>query len=442
LQAAKKLTLEPKKRGPRRLPMAIIKVAMPEGLQPWFVKRAAELAGAVGRVSVAGRGFGTGFLIARRTILTCRHVLPDSETADASLFELDYQRDEDGTFRPVTTVKLHPQACFFTDEALDFAVVALETELMDRSVIPLTAQSSATLGEWVSLFHHPLGGPIQLSLHAGNVIAVDDNFLYHDANTQPGSAGAPLLDQGLRLIGLHHASVPRTDERARRIGSSATGMFVANEAIRATAILATLNRREPMLFSNMNVAGYPEADRGLVVPSTSQPELTSASAVTPEVVEARASAIRDSVFISYAHADQGRRRWRERLRTFLLPFGEELDVWDDSRIATGAQWRTEIDIALKRARVAALLIGPSFLGSEFIAKNELPPLLKAAAAEGVVVLPLITNHCSYEKTELGRYQSFNDPKKPLEAMELSEQNRWLQRFAEHIDEAFRQSTGK
>lgn len=52
--------------------MAIIErvVKAPEGLPPWFVKRAAELANAVGRVSVAGQGFGTGFLIARGAILT------------------------------------------------------------------------------------------------------------------------------------------------------------------------------------------------------------------------------------------------------------------------------------------------------------------------------------------------------------------------------------
>jgi len=38
--------------------------------------------------------------------------------------------------------------------------------------------------------------------------------------------------------------------------------------------------------------------------------------------------------------------------------------------------------------------------------------------------------------QLAKYQSFNDPKKPLEAMSHSDQNRWLQRFAEQIVEAF------
>ena len=406
--------------------MAIIRGKSPEeGLQPWFVKRVADLTDAVGRISVAGRAFGTGFLIAPRVVLTCHHVLPDAETARASSLELGYQRDEDGSFRRVTTVKLDPMTRFLTDKALDFAIVGLAGELKNRSAIPLVDDGNTTPGEWVSLFHHPQGGPLQLSLRGGTVLAVYDDFVHHDANTHPGSAGAPLLDQNLRLIGLHHASMPPTD-----------GMFAANEAIRATAILTLLTRREPMLFAQLNVVGQSEALHSSVRAVAVQSEPPSASAATPEVVAASASPVRDSVFISYARSDQGKRKWRERLRTFLLPFGAELDVWDDSRIETGAEWRTEIDIALKRARVAVLLIGPSFLGSEFIAKNELPPLLNAAAAEGVVVLPLITNHCSYERTGLGKYQAFNDPKKPLEALELPEQNHWLQMFAERIDQAF------
>lgn len=420
--------------------MAIINAQLLEAdLAPWFVKRAAALCSAVGRVSVAGQGFGTGFLIAPGIILTCYHVLPDDETAKQSSFELDYQRDEDGSFRRVTTIKLNPAMCFVVDQELDFAVVGLETELKDRPVIPLVDDGSTRPGERVSLYHYPQGGPQQLSLRGGTVLAVYDDILHHDANTQPGSAGAPLLDQNLRLVGLHHASVPRNNEQTSY--SSSSGVFVANEAIRATAILAQVAKYQPKLFAQP-VAGLSEAVRSPTRPIAVQSEPKSASPAAPEVVETSASPVRSSVFISYAHADQGKRKWRERLRIFLSQFGAELDVWDDSRIATGAQWRTEIDIALKRARVAVLLIGPSFLGSKFINDDELPPLLKAAVAEGVIVLPLITNYCSYEKTALGKFQAFNDPKKPLEAMELSEQNRTLQQFAERIDDNLRRSIEK
>jgi V8-like Glu-specific endopeptidase len=413
--------------------VAIIHNEVPS-LAPWFVKRAAELCSAVGRVSVAGQGFGTGFLIAPGIILTCQHVLRDKPVQESS-FELDYQRDEDGSFRRVTTVKLNPEMCFVANEKLDFAVVGLESELKDRPVMPLVDDGNTRVGEELSLFHYPQAGPLQLSLRRGTVLAVYNDIFHHDANTQPGSAGGPLLDQNLRLVGLHHASIPRNDERMHTSGESASGTWIANEAIRASAILAEVAKYQPKLFAQPNVAGPSETVRP-VRPVTVRSEPKSVSPAAAEIVEASASPLRNSVFISYAHDDQGKRKWRERLRIFLSPFGAELDVWDDSRIATGAQWRTEIDIALKRARVAVLLIGPSFLGSKFINGDELPPLLKAAAAEGVIILPLITNHCSYEKTALGKFQAFNDPKKPLEALELSEQNRTLQQFAERIDEDF------
>lgn len=238
---------------------------------------------------------------------------------------------------------------------------------------------------------------------------------------------------------MHHASVRRGEARARETVSPATGPFIANEAVRATAILAVLAEREPLLLARLNVVDQAGPAPAPAVTPAPPRTPAPASAAASEVVEAGAPAVRDAVFISYARGDQGKRKWRDRLKVFLDPFGEELDVWDDSRIETGAQWRTEIDIALKRARVAVLLVGPSFLGSEFIAKNELPPLLQAAEKEGVIILPLITNHCSYEKTALGKYQAFNNPKKPLEAMDLADQNEWLTKFAERIDEAFREA---
>jgi len=235
----------------------------------------------------------------------------------------------------------------------------------------------------------------------------------------------PLLAE--KVIAPAEGKVKALEERRRMIEGDLAGItanHARGDAIHAPGILPAIRRQ-------------PEAPPVKVF---QRPERVSTSTAAPEIAEVNASAVRNSVFISYAHADQGKRNWRGRLRNFLLPFGQELDVWDDSRIETGAQWRGEIDIALKRARVAVLLIGPSFLGSQFIAQNELPPLLQAAAAEGVIILPLITNYCSYEKTTLAKFQAFNDPKKPLEAMGLSQQNQRLQEFAEKIADAFNRSS--
>src|SRR5262249_10225849 len=91
-------------------------------------------------------------------------------------------------------------------------------------------------------------------------------------------------------------------------------------------------------------------------------------------------------------------------------------------------WHGEIAKAIARARVAVLIVGPGFLGSKFIAENELPPLLKAAQKENVTILPLVVGHCAYEKSELEPFQAFNDPNKPLEALELREQTWTLKDF--------------
>jgi hypothetical protein len=69
------------------------------------------------------------------------------------------------------------------------------------------------------------------------------------------------------------------------------------------------------------------------------------------------------------------------------------------------------------------------LASEFIAQNELPPLLDGAGTDAVRILPLITNECSYKGTKLNRYQTFNDPDEPLEGMDRARQNRLLRQFA-------------
>lgn len=144
---------------------------------------------------------------------------------------------------------------------------------------------------------------------------------------------------------------------------------------------------------------------------------------------------RTSVFISYSHADS---EWLARLRVHLRPLERDLaiEIWDDTRIASGSKWRSEIKKALESAKVAILLISADFLASDFIHANELPPLLSAAEKDGALILPVIVSPSRFLRTEgLRDFQSVNPPSNPLAKMGRAQQEDVFVELTEHIETA-------
>lgn len=141
---------------------------------------------------------------------------------------------------------------------------------------------------------------------------------------------------------------------------------------------------------------------------------------------------RKKVFISYSHKDG---KWLERLRVHIKDLERRglVEVWDDTKIQPGAEWRQEIDNALASASVAVLLVSADFIASNFIAENELPPLLAAAEKKGVVILPLIIGPSLFETIEsLARFQSINSPSKPLIGLSKAKQEACLVKLSRTI----------
>ena len=137
------------------------------------------------------------------------------------------------------------------------------------------------------------------------------------------------------------------------------------------------------------------------------------------------------LFVSYSHED---REWLDKLKKWLKPLEQAgmVNVWDDSRIAAGSQWKQEIEQSIASAKVALLLVSQNFLASEFITNNELPPLLDAAQQKGVPVLWLALSHSTVFDTAIASYQALNDPKKPLKTMDSGEQDKILLSVYEKI----------
>jgi hypothetical protein len=149
-----------------------------------------------------------------------------------------------------------------------------------------------------------------------------------------------------------------------------------------------------------------------------------------------ATSVRDSVFISYSRKDKA---WFEQLKTQLVPLvqSEAIKVWDDTRIAAGADWKKGIEDALARCKVAVLLVSAHFLASEFIVRHELPPLLDAARSEGVTILWVPISACLVEKSEIWKYQAVLNPSKPLKSLRAAQRDSELVKVCQEIEKALK-----
>ena len=124
---------------------------------------------------------------------------------------------------------------------------------------------------------------------------------------------------------------------------------------------------------------------------------------------------RDTVFISYSHLD---RSWLDIIMRHFKPLKDRINFWEDSQIAPGQKWHEEIKRAMSHAKVALLLISADFFNSEFITKQEIPPLLKAAENDGATILFLVLKPCMIEEyPEILQYQGVNAPSKPFIRMD-------------------------
>ncbi len=144
---------------------------------------------------------------------------------------------------------------------------------------------------------------------------------------------------------------------------------------------------------------------------------------------------RYQAFISYSHFDK---RALEELHANLdhYALSRTIEYWDATKIPPGVKWKEELQKALKSAAIAILLISPAYLASDFITRNELPPLLKAAEEASVPILCIILRECLFQDSNLRVFQSVNPPSNPLNGMSQRQRDAvWVEvarRVKEHL----------
>lgn len=219
-----------------------------------YLEIATRVARTVGRIhirSADGSGFGTGFLVSPRLLLTNNHVLEDAATAGASRVEFNFQEGLDGRLLPSIFADLDPAAFFATDRGLDFSLVALKGNLGNIGRFGWNGLSATEgkliVGEYVTIVQHPSGERKQLALRENQVVDVLDNFVHYRTDTSPGSSGSPVFNDQWEVVALHHSGVPKKDSQGRILAKDGTvwnrGMgadkiqWIANEGIRISKIL-------------------------------------------------------------------------------------------------------------------------------------------------------------------------------------------------------------
>src|SRR5262245_15729645 len=95
-----------------------------------FIELALAVSRFVGRVHIRQRpgrtaGFGTGFMVSPRLLLTNNHVLPTPAFAANSEIEFDFQVNRLGRPLPVVVYAFEPDTFFLTSEELDYTLVAV-----------------------------------------------------------------------------------------------------------------------------------------------------------------------------------------------------------------------------------------------------------------------------------------------------------------------------
>jgi endonuclease G, mitochondrial len=208
-----------------------------------FLGLGARAAKTVAKVTTrAGRrvtGYGTGFLVGDRLLMTNNHVLPDAATAATSFIEFDYERDPEGLMRQVVAFDLDPDTLFLTHEHLDMTLVAVRPGPDGRTPGErygwnqlIASQGKIVVGEPVNVVGHPEGRPKEIAIRRNALLLQLDDFLQYEADTLPGDSGAPAYNDQWEVVALHHSGVPET------VGGVTT--WVANEGVRVSVLLAHL----------------------------------------------------------------------------------------------------------------------------------------------------------------------------------------------------------
>jgi hypothetical protein len=268
---------------------------------------------------------------------------------------------------------------------------------------------------WTDLKDHPEVPPVALlgALLALQVVRDIDERAYAKGSPQAYCSPAAVA------AGSEVASQPARTRTAQRLTISQPGH--GSQAVGNNNVVA--GKDSAAIAGGLHIH----------LSSTASPPASALNPLAPEN-QAPKTAVPEGggVLIAYSARDE---RWLDALVVHLAPYSGFCAVasWCDTDVVLGTRKRPLFQSAIRRAKVAVLLVSPYFLATPFVQDEELRQWFAAAQKAGTSLRWVPVSTATFEVTQVMDYEPAIPTSRPLDCMNgRAEQNRALKSICQLI----------
>lgn len=229
-----------------------------------YLEKGLKASKTVGRIVIKNKlgnvkGYGTGFLVSPRLLLTNNHVIENEIVGENCEVEFEYEYDINGKIKKYSVFQLNPKAYFYfsPESKLDYTLIGVK-DFDTTGVVSLDTFGFVQLikdggdklqiGQCLSIIQHPRGELKQITVRENKLIDIDSSYLRYQTDTAPGSSGSMVTNDQWEVVGLHHSGVPKRDEKGNILAKDGNTWdkntmreedvwWIANEGVRIINIL-------------------------------------------------------------------------------------------------------------------------------------------------------------------------------------------------------------
>lgn len=166
-----------------------------------------------------GTVFGTAFAVSSNLLLSAAHNWEDDDSSSANF---DVRRYRAGNTHTRMIAKSDTHA--FKHNTADMGGISINKHRFGEQLEILEADK-IDASDTISVLGYPAEKSPVPYIGAGKILSIEDNLIYHDADTERGQSGAPILNSAGGVIGVHLGGPEyskRTDQNLGHIFDAAT----------------------------------------------------------------------------------------------------------------------------------------------------------------------------------------------------------------------------